>query len=378
MVLTMSRKVCILTSVHSPFDGRIFHKEAKTLARAGYDVTLIAQSKKTGIVDGIKIVGLPIPTNRFHRIFFLTWRVFILARKQKSDLYHFHDPELIPIGLMLKILSSAKIIYDVHEDVPEQILTKYWIPRFLRRPIAILFNFFEKILAHMFDATITATEAIGDKFRIHNKIVIHNFPDLQLFKHLHGLHKSVDNKTLVYAGGISRTRGAIEMIQALEYLKDLKNIQLLMIGWFDPQSLKTELEDLPGYRNVRFLGLLNLEKVYEYLAVSDIGLICAHPEARALVALPVKLFEYMAAGIPVIASNFPLWKKIVEENNCGLCIDPLKPREIANAVAYLISHPNEAKKMGQNGQRAAMEKYNWAAEEKNLLRFYQDLISQSR
>ncbi|MBC7077734.1 MAG: glycosyltransferase, partial [Synergistales bacterium] len=143
----MNNTVCILTTVHPPFDTRIFHKEARALVTAGYDLTLIAQHDKNEVVDGVKVIALPKPKNRFTRIFGLTWRAFRLALRQRADVYHFHDPELLPVGGLLKLLTRAKVIYDVHEDVPEQILTKHWLPALLRHPLAVVFNAFEKFLS---------------------------------------------------------------------------------------------------------------------------------------------------------------------------------------------------------------------------------------
>ena len=179
----MSAKVCILTTVHPSFDTRIFYKEAKTLARAGYEVALIAQHDKNEVVDRVKIIALPKPRNRFTRIFSLTWRAFRLALRERANVYHFHDPELLPIGVILKFFTSAKVIYDVHEDVPQQILTKYWVPARLRKPLAAFFNVFEKLLTRMLDAVIVATEGIAKKFREHNPVVIHNYPHLGMLPH---------------------------------------------------------------------------------------------------------------------------------------------------------------------------------------------------
>lgn len=111
----MSVKICIITTVHSPFDVRIFHKEAKSLVKFGYDVPLIAQNNRNEVVDRIKIIALPKPKNRSMRILGLTWRVFYLALHQHTDVYHFHDPEIIILGIILKILGK-KIVYNVHED----------------------------------------------------------------------------------------------------------------------------------------------------------------------------------------------------------------------------------------------------------------------
>ena len=365
-------KVVQLTTVHPPFDTRIFHKEAKTLVRAGYDVTLIAQHDKDEVVDGVKIVALPKPRNRFIRIFGLTWRVFRLALKQQAEIYHFHDPALLPIGVLLKLFTRAKVIYDVHEDVPEQILTKHWIPKHLRRAVAIGFNMVENLLARAMDAMVVATEGIAEKFARFSPVVVHNYPDLGMLPSP-SVDKEREGKVLIYVGGISKLRGALEMVRALEYLAYIDVPRLDLIGRFEPSGLEEELQAFSGYRHVRFLGWLQPEDVYKQLRAADVGLVCLHPEPRYVVAWPVKLFEYMATGLPVVASNFPLWREIVEGNNCGLCIDPLNPKEIAEAIEYLLTHPEEAQRMGASGRRAVEEKYNWTKEKAKLIKLYKEL-----
>jgi len=341
--------------------------------RAGYDVTLIAQHDGNTVVEGVRVIGLPRPRNRLSRIFGLAWQAFRLALYQRADIYHFHDPELLLIGVLLKLFTRAKVIYDVHEDVPQQILTKYWIPRPLRKPLSVVFNAFEKLLAQMLDAVVAATEGIADKFRAHNPVVVHNYPDLKMVPNS-SAPKEKNEKVLVYVGGISKLRGAVEMVRALEYLEHVKDLRLDLIGRFEPLGLKKELQALPGYRRVRYLGWLQPKDIYKHLQTADIGLVCLHPDPRYVVGWPVKLFEYMAAGLPVIASNFPLWQEIVEGNNCGICVDPLNPKAIAEAIEYLVTHSEEARKMGENGRRAVMEKYNWEREGEKLIKLYEELL----
>ena len=129
-----------------------------------------------------------------------------------------------------------------------------------------------------------------------------------------------------------------------------------------------------GWKNVDYLGWMDREGVKAALNESMIGLVTLHPIINYLDALPVKMFEYMAAGLPVIASNFPLWKKIIEGNQCGLCVAPLDPQAIADAIDYLLVHPEEAERMGRNGQKAVQERYNWGLEELKLTSLYDSLI----
>lgn len=373
-LVSMQRKaVCHLTTVHQPFDTRIFHKECKTLTRNGYKVILIAQHERNEVVDGVRIIALPRPRNRFYRILGLTWRAFRLAVMQQAEVYHFHDPELLPAGVLLKIFTTGSVIYDVHEDVPQQILTKYWIPPFLRRTFAKIFNITEKLMARVFDGVVVATEGIAEKFARFNPIVIHNYPDLRMFPIQSPLPQEEKENILVYVGGISRLRGAFEMVHALESLDPSLNVHLDMIGRFEPSGLDKELQSLPGYIHVQFIGWLAPENVYVHLRKTILGLVCLHPEPRYIVSLPIKLFEYMAAGLPVIASNFPLWKDIVEGSHCGLCIDPLNSKEISKAIEFLLMNPEEARIMGENGRRAVEEKYNWEKEGEKLLTLYEEL-----
>ncbi len=364
------KKVCHITTVHPSFDKRIFHKECKTLAKAGYDVILIAQHEKDEVVDKIKIIALPKPKNGFERILFSSQKAYKLALKQKVDIYHFHDPEFLPWAIKLKKKTGTKIIYDVHEDYPEQILSKHWIPKFLKKIISRVFNFYEKKAAQNFDLIITATPDIKKNFGEMNADDIKNYPiilDSKFFGDSTA-PKVKNYYNLIYVGGLERVRGIKEIIQSLKFINPKYNVKLKLAGNFPDKNFKNEVKKLKEWSRVEFLGWIPFEKMIE--TVSDIGLVCLHPLKRFLTSLPVKMFEYMAAGIPIIASNFPLWKEIVEKNGCGICVNPLDPKEIARAIEYLIEHPEETKKMGENGKKAVLEKYNWENEGKKLLEVY--------
>lgn len=374
----MNKKVCILTSVHPPFDTRIFHKQAKTLAKAGYDITLIAQHDRDKVVDRVKVVTLPMPCNRFQRIFGLTWRAFRKALHQKADVYHFHDPEMLPAGVLLRLFSGKRVIYDVHEDYSQAIRTKPWLPPFLRGLIAVTFDSVERLLTRFLDGVITATDEISRRFSERKIVVIKNYPILTSKKSLcsnpeipQGANRN--DFTLIYVGGLAEIRGIYEMVKALEFIDEKYRVRLKLLGKFTEQDFAERVKSLTGFAKVAFLGWVPHEEVYHHLQTADVGLVCLHPEIRYQVALPVKLFEYMVAGLPVIASNFPLWKEIVEGNKCGLTVDPLNPREIAQAIEYLLEHPELRRKMGENGRRAVLEKYNWENESQKLLKIYEEL-----
>lgn len=363
-------RVAVLTSVHAPFDTRIFYKECKTLAASGYEVVLIVPHDRDFLSDRVQIRAIPLPKNRRERMVKTVWQVFKAAWHENCDIYHFHDPELIPIGLFLKA-KGKKVIYDVHEDVPRDILSKTWIAEPLRRTIAFIFEKIENLASRNLNVVVSSTPFICNRFlRIGCKaITVKNYP-LKDELHLPNIDWNAKERAVCYVGGIDKIRGIFEMVQAIGQT----DAKLLLGGKFsdvNQQNLATTME---GWANVEALGQLGRNEIAQVLSRAMAGLVVLHPLENYLDALPVKMFEYMSAGIPIIASNFPLWKEIVEGNQCGICVDPMNPGEIAGAIQLILDNPDEAKRMGENGRQAVEEKYNWQPEGEVLLKTYEDLL----
>jgi glycosyltransferase involved in cell wall biosynthesis len=220
-----------------------------------------------------------------------------------------------------------------------------------------------------FSAIITATSTIKDKFaKINTKSFdINNYPILNELK----TNKNWDKKNeICYIGGISEARGIKQNIDALAILG---HTHLNLAGNYIPESLKQDITKLNGWKYVNEFGFVDRKQVKKILSDSFIGLVTLLPTPNHLESLPIKMFEYMSASIPVIASNFPLWEKIVNENQCGICVDPEKPDEIAKAIKYLFENPEKAKEMGENGRLAVENKFNWQNEEKKLFTIYSEL-----
>lgn len=371
-------KVCHITTVHPLWDTRIFHKECKSLVKEGYDVSLIIQHEKSETIDGVNVIALAAAKNRFHRMLILTSKALVLAVKQRADIYHFHDPELLPVGAVLKLLGK-KVIYDAHENVSKSLMSRYYLPVLLRNIVAGIVGLLEKTLALFFDAVVCATEDIQKSFCSQKAICVSNFPILNNFNNLvsrsDNSHNQDDSFNLIYVGALSPERGISKIIQAMEHISSNKTISLSLYGTFSPNIYENEVRHLKGFEKVSYTGWIEPGKVPDVLQKHDAGIVCFLPEPNHINSMPNKLFEYMAAGLPVIASNFPLWKEIVECSSCGICVDSSNPKEIAKAIEYMLEHPIERKEMGNMGKQGVSERFNWEIEVSKLLGLYKTLLN---
>ena len=359
-----------LTSAHQRYDTRIFRKMCASLVNNGYNVSLIvADGNGDTICNGVPIYDVGASKGRFDRILNAPKRVFTKAIALDAKVYHLHDPELIFIGLKLKRLGK-KVIFDSHEDVPKDILSKHYLNPLLRYLLCAIFIWLERFTLPYFDAVIAATPSIRDKFLKLNKFTvdINNFPIQEEL--VPNSQITVLRSNVCYVGGIDAIRGIREIIRAMEHVRS--DVRLVLAGSFSEPSVSNEVRQYPGWAKVDELGFVDRAKVREILARSLTGIVTFLPVSNHIEAQPNKMFEYMSAGIPVVASNFPLWREIIEGNNCGLCVDPCDPQAIAEAIDKLVSDPELAHKMGQNGQRAIQRCYNWHAEEKKLLKLISD------
>lgn len=365
----------MLTSVHSVDDIRIYRKECTSLARAGYQVTLVAPHEGDVSGEFVRVVRIQRRNNRLGRMTLSLWDTLKAALAARADIYHFHDPELIPVGILLKLL-GRRVIYDVHEDLPEDILSKPWIHPVIRRPVSRVVNMIEKCASHVYDHIAAATPAIARKFPADKCVTVQNFPILGELAALTGERYSQREYRALYLGALTEIRGAREMVRAMEFLSERFGSRLVLAGEINPPALAKELSVQPGWKRIDCLGWQSREAVRDLLGHARLGLVLFHPVPNHAESQPTKLFEYMSAGIPVIASHFPLWREIVEEAGCGLVVDPLDPSAIAEAMEWIFDHPLEAEEMGRRGKAAVDLKFNWAAEEKKLLALYSGLSDQ--
>jgi len=368
-------KTVHLTSVHYAFDTRIFYKECSTLVQAGYQVVLVVPHDNDEAIEGVQIRAVPKPRSRGERMTRTTWQLYRIAIQENSDIYHIHDPELLMLGQFLR-LTGKRVVYDMHENLPMDVTTKTWIHPMLRPLFGIIFRFFQRVL--LFRMPIIFAETSYSKY-FQNKrkhVTVLNFPLAQNLLPLEASKYSVP--TVCYIGAVCPQRGSLVTLKALQRLKtDGLDVHWECIGQVEDEG-KLELEKAAneiGFNRIRLRGRMKLVECWKIMALCHVGLAVLQPEPNHLESYPTKVFEYMALGMPVIISNFRLYREVVQASACGICVNPENPEEIAYAIRWLLDHPHEAAAMGKNGQAAVIEKYSWDKEGQKLLAFYKDLLS---
>ena len=346
------RKVIQVTTRHMPSDTRIYRK---------YCLTLLEKFPLEYL--SVKKAEKKLKVN--HKVINSKFKIFSRLLMEKNVAIHFHDPDFIIYAFLLSIFTNNKVIYDVHEDAPLDIQYKVWIPKVIRYPLSFIFGILEKNLSRSFSGITTATDFIRNKFVKFNSNVatIHNYPITKTEENIYPWKDK--NDQYCYVGSIAKFRSIYQIINVTD-----KKGQLKLAGSFTNEGLKKDIESLSNWKNVDYLGFINTQERNKLLDKSKIGLIILQPIKTFLDAIPVKLFEYMERGIPVIASNFKINEDFVTQNKCGLLIDPENELELKEGIKYLLENQEVAKKMGENGRKAVLEKYNWEKESQKLISFY--------
>ena len=367
-------KVCHITSCHPRYDGRIFQKECVSLTKKYNVYLLVNDDKKDEIKDKVNFVSTKFqPKNRFERFFKSKKNIIKKALEIDADIYHLHDPDLL--GIVKKLKQNKKlVVFDSHEDYPALIKEKEWIPRAFRNLISKLYEIREKKILKITDAVIGVSPHIGDRLKLinTNSYMVTNYPILSNLK----IKKEDDGKTICFAGGISNQWLHGNIIKAIE---DIKNIKYLLIGNNKSDYFET-LKKLDGFNKVEAVGLVSKQDVIKYYGKSTIAIALNDYVSNVNYKMGTlgntKLFEYMEAGLPVVCTDFVLWKEIVEKNNCGVCVNPNNINEIKDAIEYLIANPKIVKEMGKNGKNLVREYYNWGTQEKILFEAYNKILKE--
>lgn len=364
------RRVCILTTAHHPRDDRIFHKQALSLAQAGLDVAMIANWTDT--MDSGPVRKLPLPAfhGKLDRWVRGLWCVLRLALQEKADVYHFHDPELLPLGVALKIFGK-RVIYDVHEDYSRKVRSRA-LPRLVGGMASGMIRIVESLCASCFDQIITADSHVASLFAAHKTTVVANYPPKAFVAEPAQDGALEGHLRLAYVGGISVIRGIGKILEALDALKD-PSVEFHLAGNVLDASIRTALEKHP---QVVYHGILPWEQVNHLLRQTQLGMLLLQP-VGAYTYYPgeniIKLWEYLGMGLPVIISDFPKLKGLIEGLDAGLAVDPTDPIAIAAAIRTLRDDPGLRRRLGENGRAAVLRERNWEAESQKLLAVYHRL-----
>jgi glycosyltransferase involved in cell wall biosynthesis len=364
----MSVDIAMLTSAHTAVDDRIFYREAKTLVEAGHSVCVVGRHPRFEKLEGVAIRPLPSTESRFRRLL-LGSAIFRIAQQLHARLYIIHDPELIPVGIVLRALGK-KVVYDAHENLPAQVLQKDWLPRPVRWALVPVVIAIEWLASHVLSGIIAAVPAIQKRFPANRTVLVRNFPTRAALATLgEGLPLTARGNVVIYAGGLSRVRGIQELVDAF---RELHGAELWLVGNFDDDNFSRELLScLP--HNVVWLGWRPHLEVLKLYRMAKLGVVLLHPTRNHRCALPVKLFEYMGAGLPVVASDFPEYKALVE--GCGVQVNPTNVEEIRNTIATLLADNEWLQQLSSAARRLVLTSFCWEQEAARLVQFCETRMS---
>jgi len=362
-------KICHLTSLHPAKDNRILYKECTTLAQNGYDITLIAPDADDTIINGVKVTGfISSRGGRFTRMMSGMKRLYRKARAVNADVYHFHDPELMPLGFWLR-LKGKKVVIDIHENTPASLLSKPYLKnKIVKYTISVLIDLTEKFFVNFYSLIITARPDISDRFKRHKPVTLRNFPLLPDYEDIPDIDIKKRGKAFIYVGGISLIRGIIQLIDAFEKVPDA---ELWLLGPFEDDNLRKKCENMKGWRKVRYLGIVQPYEIFKYIKKADAGIITFLPKPNHLTTLATKPFEYMACGLPMIMSDFKYWKDFFKDSS--LYADPEDSDSISKAIQEMNDNEDLRLRMARKNLELAQNVYNWQSEREKLLDAYKSL-----
>ncbi len=364
------------TTVHLRDDSRIRSKMVASLCRQfPGQVALLVQDGSGDERDrdgGYPVIDTGPRMGRLRRMSVGGWRMYRAVLKARPRIAHFHDPELLPWAMLLQ-LSGIRVIYDVHEDYPEALTQNFRLPRLARALLPPVVRMFEWVASKVLSGIVAATPQIGARFPTERTVVVRNYPVLAEY------HEPADRPMrdrpaeFAYVGTITRNRNILGMLEAITQVPDPSAL-LRIAGGFTVADDEAAARAHTGWARASFDGWVSREGVASILASARAGLVVLLPVPHEMETLPIKLFEYMAAGVPVISSDFPIWREIIEKAECGLLVDPLDPSGIASAMIWILEHPEEAQRMGMNGRRAVVGIHNWDIEFAALRQLYERLL----
>ena len=368
--------VAVVTTVHRPFDTRVFHKQALSLAAAGYEVVLVQRGDAPEVVKNVRVVPLPTATNRYVRATWNCWLALRAALNSGATICHLHDPELIPVGLVLKMLGKT-VVYDVHEELV-LVNDRAYVPAWAKRPLAWVIGAVEALAERCFDRIVAATPLIAEHFSADRVTLVRNTPRLEELVDCGRSRFAGRPRQAFCAGGMAHYNGVDLMVAAVAALPDRPPSRLVLGGEFLSERDRDDMLSRPGADRVDFLGWLDRTALAREMGQSRVGIALYRRTANVLRADPIKLYEMMGAGLPVVVSDVPRWRELVLQNDCGIMVDPDDAQACAAALSRLLNNPEEAEAMGRRARATILAGYEWSVDEARLLELYEDLSQKRR
>jgi glycosyltransferase involved in cell wall biosynthesis len=370
----MSRqsRVCLVSTAHPASDIRVFEKEAVSLVKAGFDVYLVARSSESCTIDSVHVISNGVPKGRLGRFTVGLPRTVIRALRVHAQVYHLHDPELL-LALPLLRLIGKTVVLDFHEDIPFDILGKAWLgPPWLRRVLSTAARRFLSTAVCLSNASIAATPPIAVRLGHPGKVVtLRNLVRVQEFDSAQAAPRPDDSTLLaVYAGGLSRARGIDRILDATATMRH--PIKLLLLGAWENPRFQDECSAKPGWASTRYVGLVSSQPANGYVKSADIGIALYCPLPNHMDTMPNKPFEYMAAGLPMVMSDFPYWRATFGE--CALFADPDDTNAVARCLDELAGSRDLCRRLGKAGRHLVETEYSWEQEQDKLVQLYRKLV----
>jgi glycosyltransferase involved in cell wall biosynthesis len=354
-------------------DPRIFEKECRSLADDGHEVVLVAPHTRDEVLEGVRIRAIPPASSRGLRLATSGWKALAAALSERADLYHLHDPELL-LPFQFARLFGNKLVFDMHENLPKSVLAKEWISPSMRRVVAAIIRPLERLMLTGVPIVFAEDSYAADYSWARPTSTILNYPTPEV---LDATRSARRPGSVGYIGAVRPERGLTVTLQALRELKRAgRPLTFDLIGAVDPRNMEiiTEYLSRDGL-DVQRHGYLPLAKAWPLISGCQIGLALLQPMPNYIDSYPTKIFDYMGLGVPVLCSDFPLYRHLVEEVGCGRCVDPTRPDLVAQAIASMLDNPEELERMGQRGVEAVRRRFNWTSQARHLKRFYDQLVS---
>lgn len=375
-----------ISTVHQPFDQRIFHRECASLARAGYRTHLLVQlGEPYRQVNGVHVhaVDRPQPNRlglhlgrRLRRLLTTAQA----ARRLEARVYHLHDPELIPLGLWLKARTGARVIFDCHENNTAYLRQKRYLHPLVRRGLTISMAGAEWLAGRCFDAIVTADRGVAELYRrrfgARRVVTVHNFPHLDLFLRQPAGDDSARPYDLVYHGTIPRYHLEVAFAVAEALRRRGARARWLFFGrcpelaWARAEAARRGLaEDFTLDDQ-----LIPHEQVAARVLQGRVGFIPLPDLPKFQHNIPTKLFEFMALSMPTVLSDLPPSRPFVGDGACAIMVPPDDTEAYADAILRLLNDPALRHRMGAEGRRRVEGEFNWQHEAQRLLELYAELL----